>query len=69
MQFVAQMIFGIPVFLIYLIAMLTTMAGAKSPRPWVHTTNRVDPGRYSQRSTVVELNALKLNPPGVALYD
>src|SRR5688572_4362117 len=33
-------------------------------RPWLHTTNSVEPGRYSQRNTIFERNCLELNPPG-----
>src|SRR5258706_574691 len=37
-------------------------APANPRRPWLHTTNIVDPGRYSQRNTTLERNCLKLNP-------
>src|SRR5688572_27181208 len=33
-------------------------------RPWLHTTNSVEPGRYSQRNTIFERNCFLLNPPG-----
>ena len=32
----------------------------------VHTRNRVEPGRYSQRNTTLERNCWKLKPPGSA---
>src|SRR5690348_12003029 len=39
--------------------------GSNASRPWVQTTYRVEPGRYSHRSTRLERNSLKLNPPGL----
>src|SRR5881628_3308504 len=37
-------------------------AESKKFRPCDHTTNSVEPGRYSHRSTTLELNCLELNP-------
>src|SRR5205807_3849208 len=38
-------------------------AGRKPWRPWVHTRNSVEPGRYSHRRTTLEWNSFTLKPP------
>src|SRR5918911_239647 len=43
---------------------LRAAAGRKSVRPWLQTRKRVEPGRYSQRTTVFDWNCLKVKPPG-----